>query len=309
MRIRCGSCHDTIWIQPLDQDESSAVVRCDACSQEYDLRATIERVSSERFYDDAREFARTSEIDLPAACSVLLGISSIDRVRDLCGSQAPSSRPVRFDPSFRTAVEAGWLTAAQAAMRGKREVFARRLVERHGLSEQQALEVADNKVPLLEAVRRNRPAPRLEVVSLPRTRRRGPSVAVAIFVLLLVASGIAVTLQSEKPQPVEREVRSSGPKVIASLEDAVPELVRNDRGELVEISAGNPRSILDTYCRTLTRGTVDPVAIERAGDGWTGLYRQNGRLYGITIRRDAEREVWVAGNSVDRLDGQPIATQ
>ncbi|HXV75755.1 MAG TPA: hypothetical protein VD788_05495, partial [Candidatus Polarisedimenticolaceae bacterium] len=130
-------------------------------------------------------------------------------------------------------------------------------------------------------------------------------------VVVLVAVVLAVATHDFAPQPPApaREVRKPTPQVVASLAAVKTEIQHNEQGQMVEIAAGDPRAILDAFCRAQRRGTVDPVAIEPAGEHWTGLYRQNGQLFGIAIRRDPERDLWVAGNAVDGLEGDPISSR
>jgi hypothetical protein len=318
MHIRCGNCHETIPVQETGFADCPSVVACASCSQEYDLGPRLAKTDVDRFFKDAQELARTRRIALPDSCSVLLGIMKLEHLGDICESEAQpsdtgSASTARYDYSFRPAVEAGWLTAAQASMRGKRALFATRLMERHGLSKERALEVADNRKSLAEAVRTAAstppPAPMLELTHRPRRRSVWPYLLTAVVGVAGVVTVVAILNDGATEEPVPRStVTVRAPMVIASLADISPEVRRNDSGEVVEIAGGNPRAILDTFCRTLTRGTVDPVAIEPTGQDWTGLYRQDGRLLGIAIRRDTERELWVAGNAVDRLYGEPITT-
>ena len=55
-----------------------------------------------------------------------------------------------FGEVFRTTM------VRQAFERGTRESYAQRLIERHKVSQEQAYEVADNRVPLLSVIRRQK---------------------------------------------------------------------------------------------------------------------------------------------------------
>jgi hypothetical protein len=309
MQIRCGTCHGSIWIQASEAHDDWGVVSCHGCSQEYDLRSTLESRDLDDLRDDAREFAQTAGIDLPASYSVLLGIMTLGKVRDLCGRMSSSNAPARFDPSFKAAVESGRLTPQQSAMRGKREVFARSLVDRHGISMEQAARVADNEIPLLEAVRAGAPIERVEI-SFQSSRR--PWLRMATWVgglaAILVAAAVIVWSRGDDPPAsvVERQVSSKPARVIASLDEVKTELRYDVRGKVTEITGGNPEAILRAFCQSVDGFAAEPVTLEATGDAWTGLYRQRGALYGITIRRDPQRDLWVAGNGVDGIRGEAI---
>ncbi len=306
MRIRCGTCHSSMWIQPHHRGTDKVIVKCGSCSQEYDLTSTLENLDLDDFQHDAREFAQNSGIDLPAAYSVLLGMITLDNVRDLCGPSEPASGPAKFDSSFKKAVEAGWLTAHQAAMRGKRNVFAQRLVERHGLSMSQALRVADNRMPLLDAIRRREPIERI-AVKVKRGRRPVFRIAIAAGAILAIAAIVVlVRTPEETATPAARRSAARANRVVASLKSVETELRHNDEGQLTEVTGGDPEAVLNAFCDSVSGRKADAVALEPLGADWTGLYRRDGKLFGVTIRRDPRRNLWVIGNAVDRIDPKPV---
>jgi len=320
MRIRCGACHGSIWIQTTDATDEHACASCGDCSQEYDLRPKLKDVDLYVFQRDAHDFARNAGIDLPAAYSVLLGITTLAKIQDYLEQNAAAG-PARFDPSFADAVAAGNLTPQQAALRGKRDVFARKLVERHQISMEQALEVADNRTPLLEAVRRGsevvrrgseaeRRGSEAEPVKLVKPeRRRIPFLRIVLAAGAILAVAAVVVL-SRNPEETTLPARNQGvPKaqrVIASLQEVATEVVYDTEGRATQVTGGNPEVVLHAYCRSVKGFRSEAVSLQAAGDDWNGLYRSRGVLYSITIRWDPTRKLWVAGDAVDWLRGEPV---
>lgn len=313
MRIRCGACHGSIWIQTTDATDEQAFASCGDCTQKYDLRPKLKEVDLYDFQRDAHDFARNAGIDLPAAYSVLLGITTLAKIQDYYEQNATPG-PARFDPSFADAVAAGNLTPQQAALRGTRDVFARKLVERHQISMEHALEVADNRTPLLEAVRRGSEAERrgseAEPVKLVKPeRRRIPFLRIVLAAGAILAVA-AVVMLSRNPEettlPARTQVVPKAQRVIASLQEVATEVVYDSEGRATQVTGGNPEVVLHAYCRSVKGFRSEAVSLQAAGDDWNGLYRSRGVLYSITIRWDPTRKLWVAGDAVDWLRGEPV---
>jgi hypothetical protein len=309
MRIRCGACHGSIWIQTVDVTPGQDVAICDECSQQYELHSKLKDVDLYDFQRDAHDFARNAGVDLPAAYSILLGITTLDKVQDML-EQSSGSGKASFDRSFSDAVEAGHLTPQQATMRGKREVVAEQLVERHQIAMEQALEVADNKIPLLEAVRQGG---RFKLVEYEPVRRRFPwgRVFSTIAAMLAVSGAAAVVIISQYPdvtvEPVRKQQGVPKPtRVIASLEEATAEVLYDDQGLTTEVAGGNPKAVLDAFCRSVKGFKAEPVTLQAAGEDWNGLYRRRGVLYSLPIHWNRSRGLWVAGNAEDWVQGKPI---
>jgi hypothetical protein len=282
---------------------------CGECSRQYDLRSKLKDLDLYTFQRDAHDFARECGIDLPAAYSVLLGITALEKVQDML-EQNPASGKVSFDRSFADAVAAGRLSPQQAAMRGKREAFAEKLVQRHRITMEQALDVADNKIPLLEAVHRNE---RVETIEFEPPRPGFPYLKLFLAAgttLALIAAAIVVVITQYPDVNVEpirqQKVASKSSRVIASLQEVVTDVVYDDNGLATEVTGGNPRVVLDTYCRSVKGFKAEPVSLQAAGKDWNGLYRSRGVLYSIRIRWDASRLLWVTGNAEDWVRGEPV---
>jgi hypothetical protein len=305
MRIRCGACHGSIWIQTADANCEQALATCGDCSQRYDVRPRLKDVDLYEFQRDAHEFARNAGVDLPAAYSVLLGITTLENVKDLYDQNATSGK-ASFDRSFADAVAAGTLSPQQAALRGKREAFAEKLVARHQISIEEALAVADNRTPLLEAVRRGA---EVEQVEIEPQRRRFPffRIALAAGAILAVAAIVGLTQKpDETAQPIRTQRAPKARRVIASLQEVTTNVVYNADGNATEVTGGNPEVVLDAYCRSVKGFRAEPVSLQAAGDEWNGLYRSRGVLYSIPIRWEPTRKLWVSGNAVDWVRGEPV---
>ena len=199
MQIRCGSCHGAVWVQVPARTKRRTIVQCHTCSQEYDLGSMLERVDLANLHQDALVLAKGNEIDLQASYSVLLGILGLDAAKDGCDPNlCPSHNTTDPDPdedydhAFVDAVKAGHLTLEQAMRRGNRHAFAKSLAEQHRLPLEQALAVADNRTPLLAAIRARKPKPRINLDPEP-PRRAAVPLAIAAAVILVVAVVIALT--------------------------------------------------------------------------------------------------------------------
>jgi len=306
MRIRCGACHGSIWIQTTDATDEQVLASCGDCSQQYDVSPRLKDVDLYEFQRDAHDFARNAGVDLPAAYSVLLGITTLENVRDLYDQNATSGK-ASFDRSFADAVAAGTLSPQQAALRGKREAFAEKLVARHQISMEEALAVADNRTPLLEAVRRGA---EVEQVEIQPQRRQFPffRIALAAGAILALAAVVALIQNpDETAQPTRTQRAPKVRRVIASLQEVATDVVYNADGNATEITGGNPEAVLDAFCRSVNGFRAEPVSLQAAGDDWNGLYRSRGVLYAIPIRWDRTRQLWVSGNAVDWVRGVPVS--
>jgi len=190
MQIRCGSCHGAVWVQISARTKNLAIVQCHTCSQEYDFGSLLERIDFANLHQDALVLAKGNEVDLAAAYSVLLGVLDLDQARDgcdpsLCASKDKASPDPAgdFDPAFVDAVKAGHLSPDQAMQRGNRKAFAESLVTQHRLSLEPALAVADNRIPLLAAIRAKKPKTRISLDPERRRRVTAPLVIAAAVIL------------------------------------------------------------------------------------------------------------------------------
>jgi hypothetical protein len=159
----------------------------------------LERIDFANIHQDALVLAKGNEIDLPAAYSVLLGVFGLDQARDGCDPSLCASNDSAdpepgddYDHAFVDAIKAGHLTAEQAMQRGNRDAFAKSLVGQHRLPMEQALAVADNRIPLLAAIRARKPKTRINL-DPERSRRVSAPLVIAAAVILVVAVFFALT--------------------------------------------------------------------------------------------------------------------
>jgi hypothetical protein len=78
------------------------------------------------------------------------------------------------------------------------------------------------------------------------------------------------------------------------------EVRRNDLGQVVEIRAADPRSVLVGYCRAMTAKLCDPIELALSDPPHAqlrfGIYRGLDEMRAIRIRRDPVTGRWVAGD-------------
>ncbi|TDI47702.1 MAG: hypothetical protein E2P01_06510 [Acidobacteria bacterium] len=302
MQIRCASCHAAVWVQTTAGTKNRTIVHCRTCSQEYDLSSALERIDVADLHQDALELAKSSEIDLQAACSVLLRIMSLEEAKDGCEpSLCPSDDivdtnvSVEFDLAFAEAIKAGHLTPVQAMQRGNRQAFAEGLAVRHRLPLKQALAVADNRMPLLAAIRAKKPTGRINVEPERRWRSAVPFVIAGAAILVI---GIFFALTRSPEEAGKAEIRSDS----ARIGPTTVEVTVNLDGEPTEVSGQDPESVLAAYCESATSGELVPVGLEASNGDWTGLYREDGTLYALRIRRSFD--LWVVGDAVEPIEAE-----
>jgi hypothetical protein len=317
--IRCKNCQETIWVQAADV--RSATVICTHCSQEYRLQGWTKLSSAERrLSEDARKLARKEGIDLPGAYSVVLGIMTVDEVQELGGGAASpprgateaapaladadlakdGDRKYRYDPAFREAVEGGFLTARQALERGKRDTYAAMVATRHRLPIEIAYSVADNRISLLDAMRKRRAKPSAALpvsVDSGLVRRWALRAGVAV---IAIALGVAVWSN----ESVERKKKT---EVQAGAGEA--EVTADDNGRVVQIAGPTPGSVLTSFCQSAIPGknleAIELVASSAPGSrARLGLLRDPAdpdTVLAITIREDRDGGRWIAGDGTEPL--------
>ena len=238
---------------------------------------------------------------------------TVDEVRELeraraAGGAQPATRKERdsprklaFDPAFRPAVEAGFLTPRQAMERGSRETYAQRLRLRHQISSQLAQAVADNRLPLMEALRKRDAAKRdplpVGVPAGPPARTVG---LVAALLLVALAAGLfRGTVQ--KRSTVEH---------VEELGRA--ELRTDGQGRVVQLLGPDPKTVLRSYCASGEDGPFEALGVVPSSlpgaRARLGLLRDSTdpqKLLAITIREDRDSGRWVAGDGQAPLTAKP----
>jgi hypothetical protein len=83
------------------------------------------------------------------------------------------------------------------------------------------------------------------------------------------------------------------------------EVRRNDLGQVVEIRAADPRSVLVGYCKVMTAKLCDPVELALSDPPHAqlrfGIYRGLDEMRAIRIRREPESGRWVAGDGTHEI--------
>jgi hypothetical protein len=236
-----------------------------------------------------------------------------------------------FDPAFSEAVRDGCLTAQQALERGDRRALALRLSQRHRLSMELALRVADNRVTVHQALQQK--AVR-EAKEPPRPQTSVSHgvwnfMVFSVGAMILVGLGVHVYhvwgeylagrgLAALEPAPAAAATRAHIP---ASVDTPPPPLPpppmtvpkTDTTGQLVEVVGPDPRSVLVSFCITGRQSgrreaveiaaTVPPDASARWGV-FRNLDNPEIPLRAILIRKDPRTGRWSVG------DGRtPIMTQ
>jgi hypothetical protein len=308
LEIRCGSCHSTVGVaRDPGTDDGPLVVTCDTCSQEYDLNLDGILSRHEEVRADARVIAQLNHIDLPAAYSVLLGIMTLAQVRDMYelgrepdAPEASATSAAPYDPGFSEAVDAGRLTAEQAALRGDRDAFVKRLVERHRLAQPLALAVADNRLSLLAALRQQGRRERIHVEPPAAPRRRRPTKVALVTILLTLLAAVGAyqgRLVLNRAQEEEDRIAAIDRQRQAIK---ITRIAKDESGRVIEISGPDPTSVLLAYC---VRGQCEPLETVAPVAGPAGvrlgIFAANdglGPRSAIRIRRRSGAHEWVVGD-------------
>jgi len=231
-------------------------------------------------------------IDESAAGTGLAGTPSAAPEPAADAGEAPERREPRYDRAFREAVEAGFLTPKQAFERGKREVLAARLSDKHHLPRERALAVADNRISLLSAIRERKAGSRAPVqLALPASSLRTRAAWMVPVALLAV---IAVWLFSAFVANPELEQ-------VRQLDGGV-RIHTDPDGHIVRIEGLDPRSVLDAYCESGGPGRESLGLNWPAGgesDLTLGILRDRSApedQLAIYISADRSGARWTAGN-------------
>lgn len=139
----------------------------------------------------------------------------------------------------------------------------------------------------------------------------GNCVVVATMLTLLFLAGLGVRGSLTR----EEVARATNPKVfsmvakkqsLAAADSTRPAVIddsvvkHNDLGQVVEVRAADPRSVLVGYCRALTGKLCDPLELALSDPPNPqlrfGVYRGFQETHAIRIRRDPGTGRWVAGD-------------
>lgn len=369
MYVRCTDCLASSWIDVVQSDGLvSETVECGQCGRRHAV-APIEPLGATvaDHYRRVLSFSGRQDVDMPSAYSVLLGIMSLEQAEVLRHTLLPDSRPGTddgleidlesdapsaapgtdaapakpvhpdslptipdFDLGFTKAMSEGHMTIQQAMTRGNRDAFAARLMRRHGLSEDLAYGVTDNRLSLREAMRQQEEQDEESTIAVEpvwaaeKPRGASASRTQKLVVFGLAALGLSVvmwTTWSGRPADERQPPREANAAAVQSTTSdgetpAVPALeverdapagridVRTDEaGRVLEVNGPDPASVLAAYCEAApTELGLAPLEITdtvpRFRHARLGTFRDFAALdsdYAIRIHRDSRTGRWVAG--------------
>jgi len=130
------------------------------------------------------------------------------------------------------------------------------------------------------------------------------AVALATMFVLLVCCGLALqkATRKDKDAPTSRgySVASTRSPEKRAPVTRPPVIERDETGQVVSVSASDPRSVLLGFCKVMTTGMCEPVEL-----AWSdpphpqvryGVFRSFYDMRAIEIRRDPRTNQWSAGD-------------
>ncbi len=249
----------------------------------------------------------------------------------------PAQRPglseseVSYDPGFAAAVREGCLTPQQAVERGDHRALALRLSQRHRLSMELALKVAENRVTVHQALQQKAA---LEAKEPPRPQTSVSHgvwnfMIFSVGAMILAGLGVHVYrvwgdylgqrgMAMLEPTPAAASTRAhlTAPAEASSVPAPPPPMTvpkTDSTGQVVEVVGPDPRSVLISFCSTGRQSgrreaiEIAPTSPPDASARW-GVFRSldNPSLAprAILIRKDQRSGRWSTG------DGRtPIMTE
>jgi hypothetical protein len=320
--LRCDRCRTAVWLT----QENPESADCSHCKKHYDFTAQLRGRSMEELHQQVCGLATQLVIDLPSAGSMMLDMLKLTQVQDYLSGDPHEESPehveepssvVGVDPAFEESIKAGRLGRMEALQRGNREHYATKLISRHGISEDEAYAVADNRELLLAIVRRREAAsPRTIVAPLPSRSTWKVALAAAVMGGLVIW-GVSREIQQSANRTIAKEstrsaqdrqtrerVATMNVSAAATAEPA-PELSFDPMGAMTRISAPRPEAVLRAYCRA---PELQPMALASGAipdkNLWFGLFadmNEPDRNQAVVIRKDRKSGHWVAGDGVNLI--------
>ena len=249
--------------------------------------------------------------------------------RKVLADRAPDGvRRRSYDKAFEPAVAEGFLTVQAAWSRGSREAYAVGLQRRYELSNALALEVADNRVSLIEALEILDGQAMGALSELTDTRRRFRwellPIAVAIAGILLLLGRYGEQLwedQSRIARDMEQLSFAAAPKPPAASvrqrQDGTPAAgltVRRDEfGRVTRVSAGRPVAVLEEICRLASSsGSCERMEVRHTEPHYPGrrigrfaTAHGDGEMWVVRIRLNRSSGRWFVGTGLRPLEPVP----
>lgn len=321
----CANCQSSTWIEPERPTCEHRKIACGECSQSYVVNHARELGNTAaEHYRAIVKFSGESDIDMPCAYSVLLGVMPLAQAKAIRRKRvrekpAPRAQvlPDNVDPAFHRAVTEGSLTIHEALSRGDREAFVTSLVKRHELPRPIAFEVADNRIGLRKAMRLALEQKRREEEKSANPRLSAVqkySVVGIAALLLAVVTGISwswtlthrrtplVHARAARPAtPAPAVVEATPAERKAAALARATRVHTDDEGRILEIVGPDPGTVLRAYCESFSgflgveAQSVRSTTFPEARLGVFKDYKNGGALRSIRIRLDARSGRWVAG--------------
>jgi hypothetical protein len=231
----------------------------------------------------------------------------------------------QYDRGFEPAVAAGLLSTRQAAERGNRLAAAHRLLRKHELSLEAALEVVDNRIRLHQALGRREDCGQLALSPGPRRRYSSSRLLLIGIVLssVAIAAGALVQQrwaeQAEVGRALERvaAVTSSAAPVVPPVPQQTPEsppaiAVEQSEGRTTRVSAGHPAAVLEAVCARFSgSGTCGWMELRNTSPRYPGrrigwFADRRGAQHVVPIRRDSATGRWFTGNGLRPLEPRRV---
>ena len=178
------------------------------------------------------------------------------------------------------------------------------MARRHGLSISLALAVADNRLSLLQAMRKRGPGERIHVGAHKKSPRARPRRVALVAVLLLAL----VSIGAYQGHQVLNRLQEDGRTAAADRRQQIigaTRVAKDELGHAIEISGPDPESVLMAYCRPGRHAELEiavPVP-QQTGVRW-GIFTDreaNGTSFAIRIQRRSGAREWFAGEGSDPI--------
>ena len=249
--------------------------------------------------------------------------------RETLADRAPDGvRRRSYDPAFESAVAEGLLTVQDAWARGSREAYSIGLQRRYELTSSLALDVADNRLSLHEALEILDHQISGNLFELSETNRHSRWFWLAAAVLIAAASlilgrygnqlwqsqvRVAQELEKRSLSSISRPPAASAHKQPIAGSAAGLKVLRDADGQVTQISAGRPFAVLEEICR-LASATgfcewkeLRQLQPRHAGhrDGRFASTRDGYEIWSVRIRRSRSSGRWIAGTGLRPLEPVP----
>jgi hypothetical protein len=302
MYVRCAGCGAATRV---DLGAIELGVTCVSCARHTSLDGAgkLGATPAER-YQKALDFSKEHRIDLASAYSVLLGIFPLEKALAIPPDDS-------YDPGFRDAVAEGYLNVQQAVERGDRVLYASTLALRHGLPMRLAFLVADNRMRLSQALKQKSAAAAAQAGAPAAEGSPRSAWTLATLTLLAAVAGALAIWGTQRTPVGDAKPGTTGARTLRDVAEAGKpqgvrpwtETFRDSADRLTGVTGPDPRKVLDKYCELAPKTSPrEFVKLVPSGGDKVGVFRQDGTLLAIDIRKDPVTESWVAGNGLSPIE-------